>query len=391
MKKLFKFTICLLVILLLVGCSAKETVTFESKEFDKVQNAVKEFFKTGDEIKHVKMTSTMGEMKSSFLVDGDKMLSKYGDDVAAYYMFIENGRKYVMYDGDEPVEDEGMYDLSLATVSNMIDMVVNIFSNPEAGTTAEGKIVKTGNTENLTARLNLTDEALLITGVKENGKITLATIIPEINGETKEDDSFKFEFDYANYSVTIPDHTIPEARVYNHIEPPYKNISEVIPDVSKVDNIPYTIDNDGVIYLPFVIDGKGYQFSAKLSEEQINTLTNLEFDDNYNANLYNVIKDVAFGDCVDFTDYLLNDEMLSGYVGATVEDLINAGFESNGYSVSEDSSVVWVGRDVGVYEASIELPEGFDTEADFEFENLYNAKLKEIHFSELNSAAFPLN
>ena len=94
------------------------------------------------------MNTTMGEMKSSFLVDGDKMLSTYGDDVAAYYMFIENGKKYVMYDGDEPVEDEGMYDLSLATVSNMIDMVVNIFSNPEEGTTAEGKIVKNGNTEN---------------------------------------------------------------------------------------------------------------------------------------------------------------------------------------------------------------------------------------------------
>ena len=93
---------------------------------------------------------------------------------------------------------------------------------------------------------------------------------------------------------------------------------------------------------------------------------------------------------IDYTDGLMSDEKRQSYIGESVYDLIEDGFEGNGWSVYDDVACVYLSKNGVIYRADITLAEEFDEEADVEFEDFYEAIVDTLEFEEVESWILPI-
>ena len=376
----------------LTGCSSESS---EKVTDAKAARALAEdFFADIAKQDRYKMTTISGgQVYSEVTYDGENVKMHYTDEeLSDLYLFVEDGLKYVMYEGSDPYQDDSTYDMYY-DMSNMgmktfVDALVGE-DNGDIGIEAELVKNKDNNKETK-------DFTLKATGTQDGVQSTV-TLKGNVTGdkfmgysyESKSGDqtsTYEVKYEYGDdISVEIPEHEIKKPREYTHVESPYATMGDVIAKLG-ADNF-HNVIMDGTIYS--IVDT--LQVSASIPEDIYAQLEELDvFDDDYSQKVNDLVSDLAIDDCIDFGEYVLSEDELDSYTGRNVSDLIDEGFEGNGWSIWDEGSLVWVEKDGMEYEADIKLPEGFDAEADFEFEDLYEATVEKMRFNEISFAEIPL-
>jgi hypothetical protein len=128
-----------------------------------------------------------------------------------------------------------------------------------------------------------------------------------------------------------------------------------------------------------------------MDEATAEAYNGLDFEaDDYSEQVDKLLDPLAITDCVDFTALSLDQKTLDGYAGKKISELIDEGFGQNGYGISEESSEIYLDRNDIVYKFEVTLPEGFDTESDFEFEDLYDCVITKGSYFDTNTSLLPL-
>ncbi len=373
--------------------NADETIqTAETKaEVRDMVNAFYEGVLTADP---VSMTSSYnGEQGTVFTKDGDKVYLRDDTNDITYYMFVEDGTKYFIGDGETAYEDELMYDFMANTIETTLAIYVTGIVNSEddeadealtysatktdrtvdGGAESELVYVITGSQDGQTVTLTVSGKALA------DGRVSEVSYRAESGEETYE---VGLKFEYDGVSVELPEYTIEgsTAREYDYVESPYKTFQELIDTLDEDEQLYYSfIDN--TLYAAGEKDGRYYQFSAEVSSEERAAYDALDFfSDDYEEQVYGIIGKIAIEDCVDFTDGIMPQDELDSFVGKTVADIIDAGFESSGWSIFEDEAYLFFSKDLMGYKAKVTISDGFDVESDFEFEDMYGFAVEQFDF-----------
>ncbi len=382
------------------------TVTAETKE--EVKKLTEAFYGGIAKADPISMSLySDGEMISEFSMKGDTIYSGAPDMDFAYYAFIENGAKYLL-GGDEEVayENEFMYDMLAESVKTTLDMFVMGYFDADDDGALQFSATQTDKTANgaktsklvtvITGEEDGQSATVKTTGTAENGAVT--SILCEIEtGEEK--GSYEFRFAYKDISIDIPAHTLGKGtNAYGmtvegtHVPSPYQTLGELIATLDEDENLLYTIE-DGRIYAIGEKDGRQYQFAAPFSETEQNALDALDFfSDTYEKDRNAIFGKLVVDDCIDFTDAIAPQSELDAFVGKTAKDILDAGYEVVGWSISEEGAYLTFEKDCMNYEAATGFPEGFayDSDADYEEEDMYGFPVKTFRYDTPGYSALPI-
>ena len=189
------------------------------------------------------------------------------------------------------------------------------------------------------------------------------------DGEQAYVSEYKFKYDE---HIELPEYKEPVT--YNdmpHVDSPYKTFEDIIKTVNEEEDLMYLFYEKQLIVIDSV-NGKHYQFSTVVDDETYNAYNELDvMEDDYQQKVYPLIENIEIEDCIDFTDAVLTKEELDAYIGKTIGDMVNDGFEVSGYSFYEESNTVYTNKDLLGYKVDVALEEGFDPDSEFEYEDLY--------------------
>lgn len=385
MKKLL---IVLFSLLLLTACAGTKTVTDKAE----AKKMAEEFYDELLASDPIMMNSYFDDKLSTvFAKDKDKM---YVDQIEAgydYYMFMENGKKYLISSDRTLMEDESMYDLSLNTIDMTLKMnVLGYFD-------VEDDSVKLSVTNNNDTEFVLTVDGKAADGssftVTSTGLKDDAGQVTEIRNEIKSGDTtqkMSYMFTYDN-PVELPEYTIPVT--YDnmpHVDSPYKTVGDIIKTLNPVEQLSYSFINDELIIIKNVND-KYYQLSAPIDQVLMDQYNSIDFmADDYDKQIYDLISGIEIKDCIDFTDAVLSKDVLASYNGKTIGDLVNDGFEVNGWAFGENEYYVYAVKDLLDYKVEVIPVEGFDFDAEFEYSDFNDFAVKNIVFENVETAALPM-
>lgn len=386
MKK--KLIVLFALLLMLASCGGGKTVT---KKED-VKKMVEDFYKDLYTADPVTMSSYFdGELSSVFTRDKDKM---HVDQTTAgydYYLFMEDGKKYLIADDRTVFEDDSMYDMSADTIRMVMAMNVTGYLEVEdenvsfEATNKDDKelttIVKTKDAQN-------NDYTVTTVGKKgEDGKIS------EISSEIKSGEQvnkMEYRFTYGE-GIELPEYKMP-VKYDNmpHVDSPYSTFGEVINQYDE-ENVPmYCFYEDQLVMID-THDGRHYQYGASIDQEIIDAYENIDFmADDSQQQVIRLISDIEIDDCIDFTDAVISQDALDSYIDKTIQTLIDDGFEVSGYVFNEDSYYLYVNKDLLGYKAEVTPEEGFDFDADHEYEDFNNFTVKHIEFEAPEYEALPM-
>ena len=179
------------------------------------EEMVNEFFEALRSANPVSMTSySGGEPTGTFTVDGDKMCMKYGESDGTYYMFILDGVKYMLMEGDDVAyESEVTYDMFAETINNTLDMFV--MSLLEADEDVEDMITYSATRTDKTVGKTTTSDLVLTLTVDmgEDGTGTITVTGKSTDGavsdltfsmaENEEEPTFESEYKFAYDGVSV--------------------------------------------------------------------------------------------------------------------------------------------------------------------------------------------
>lgn len=389
-----------LMITSLCGCSSESTVEVTVDTKAEVKKLVDEFYAGVADANPMEMTTVAdGTQSGIFTREGTKL--KYEDNVnnMVMYMFEENGKKYFLTeDMDQPTEEEYTYNMYNSTPEMVLTMaVLGYFQDDqqEEGLTysaTKKEVTENGKTQSelrvtITAEQDGTKAELTSLGTKTDDKVNHITF--SIN-QGEQSMSQELDFKYDGISITLPEYEIFDiSEYYEHVDSPFKTFEEA-KKASGKETLSYTI-YDNLVVAVVNHEGKLYQLSAEMDEATTEAYNGIDFEaDDYSEQVDKLLDPLAITDCVDFTALSLDQKTLDGYVGKKIGELIDEGFGENGYGISEESSVIYLDRNDIVYEFEVTLPEGFDTEKDFEFEDLYDCVVTKGSYSDTNTSLLPL-
>lgn len=380
------------------GCSGQATVEVNADTKADAKVMVDDFYKGLAESNPVEMTaSANGEVNSIFTRDGTKMKQEDKLNNTVFYLFEDNGKKYYLGDNGEPTEEEYTYDFFTNTIDTTLRFLVTAYFTEEDIEGVNYSANRKEVTENgkTTAELTLTisaeqegEKAEIITkGTRVDDKVTHITATMK-NGENSA--TYDYDFKYDGISITLPEYTIFDpTKYYTHVDSPYATFADVQKDAGE-DRHPYMIFEKSV-YVITQKDGRLYQLSAEMSDETAQAYEALDFEaEDYEDKTNALLDPLSVVDCIDFTDLAITKETQESYIGKTLGFLMEEGFEQTGYSIWEDGSVAYMEKDSIVYAVDFILPEGFDPDADFEFEDLLESTIKSITFNDVSASLFPL-
>ena len=386
----------LLSLLLLAGCSAasSEKVT-KAEGLKECKPLGQEFYAGLADADPVRMTTTMnGSVATIFTRDGEKMHVEDLMNGMDYYLFRENGKTWYMAKGEEPMKEDVMYEFTQQSVGMALSMFVTGIFEVESEEGLSFSVVKTENGDGpvvlettVKASQDGTEAELKTTSTKTNGSVTNITV-RSASGETVNEFVYDFAYDV---SVDLPEHTIKDmSQYYHHVESPYATMEDYLATLEDENDFRYIAYTDRILTLAEK-DGRYYQLSADISDEEYQELEALDIEaDDYQEKFMAVIRKLAVTDCVDYTDAVLSAEAMGEYVGKKGTELLNDGFEGSGYSVSDEGSTLNFLKDDMEYEAEVTLPEGFDIDADFEFEDLAEGTVLTLRFLSASFSALPM-
>jgi hypothetical protein len=389
-----------LMITSLCGCSSESTVEVTVDTKAEVKKLVDEFYAGVADANPMEMTTVAdGTQSGIFTRDGTKL--KYEDNVnnMVMYMFEENGKKYFLTeDMDQPTEEEYTYNMYNSTPEMVLTMtVLGYFQDDqqEEGLTysaTKKEVTENGKTQaelkvTITAEQDGTKAELTSLGTKTDDKVNHITF--SIN-QGEQSMSQELDFKYDGISITLPEYEIVDiSEYYEHVDSPFKTFEEAKKAAGK-ETLAYTI-YDNLVVAVVNHEGKLYQLSAEMDEATTEAYNGLDFEaDDYSEQVDKLLDPLVITDCVDFTALSLDQKTLDGYVGKKIGELVDEGFGHNGYGITEESSVIYLDRNDIVYEFEVTLPEGFDTEKDFEFEDLYDCVVTKGSYFDTNTSLLPL-
>ena len=102
----------------------------------------------------------------------------------------------------------------------------------------------------------------------------------------------------------------------------------------------YGIYTDVFVYA-FEHDGKFYRVRADLSEEVSEAIWALEYDDQYDEKLMEMVEDLPISMVEDLSDQLLTEEERAALIGKTGQDLLDSGWYCNGHNL--ETMEFWMG------------------------------------------------
>jgi len=388
MKRLL-IIFCILAIFL-SACSSGKTV----KTREECKAMAEEFYKDLYDADQFTMTSSYdGTMTNVFSKDSDRYYvnnidPEYGYD---YYLFMEDGVKYLLSDDRTLFKDESMYDMTAETLDLTLRMnVMGYFDVEEEDLGFEA--TQKGDSQLITITKGKMDDGndltITTTGTKRDGRVS--SILTEINyGDETHKMEYGFEYDQ---HIELPEYTIPKS--YDnlpHVESPYHTIKELY-ELSGEDKNALTTVLDDCFLMIVRRDGRWYQFSATVSQELMDQVNALDYmDENYEEKYNALFADLEIEDCIDFTDEVISKEEWNLYAGKTLGDLVNDGFSITGYSFWEQSNYVYADKDEMTYRIEVDPTEGFDTEAEFEYEDLYDFTVKAGEFDSPEYSILPMH
>ena len=370
------------------------TVTAETRE--EARALAQAFYAELLRAEKISMTTFIGgEQASVFTRDGDTMYMSDGTPEFEYYTFIEDGKKHLL-EGQEASENEFLYDLLAETLQTTLDMFVTGVYDAEDADTITYSATQTDKTENGVAVSRLVTvfsgeedgqpASLTVTGRAENGVVT--DIRYEMaSGEEKESAEFRFVYD--GVAIELPPYTIVEGFDYGttvkgeHVDSPYQTLGALIATLDEDETLFYIIEEEeGRVYAYGELDGRQLQFGAEISAEDADTINNMSFfSETYYEDIYAILGKLAVDDCVDYTGCIASRDELDGLTGMTAGDMVNAGFELNGWSIWGGEATLTFTKDGMEYDVVAAPTEGFDENSEFEGEDLYGFTVEQVSFS----------
>ena len=390
-KNIFRvlgFVLAAAMVLPMQACGKKDELTTVTTK-EEVKEMTDTFYAGLTEADPISMTSYAGGEKTSVLViDGDKMHIDDDASGSSFYLFKENGKNWFMNEGEQPVKEDVMYDL----YKNMVETNVMIFVNGyfEADTDNQFKYSSTlsAKTDTSTLVTDITGEqdgeeqTIRITGTKSDSKVRSITV------SQVEKEMFRFEFAY-DVKVDLPEHTLVDPSAsYKHVDSPYASVSDILAAFENEEDFQYVAYGDEILICTEK-DGRQLQLVAPLGDQAdaYNALDVL--DEDYQKKTLDIIRTLDITDCVDFTDALIPESELAVLTGKTVSEAVEAGFAGSGWAIT-DNAYATLEKDGFEYTALVTLPEGFDVEADHDFEDLNDAVIQEVHFSAPTLSVLPM-
>ena len=418
-KKLLSLALALVIVMsmVLTGCAGKTTDTENNVEEpttetntengtadteEDVAKLVNDFYAGLADSDPIKMDSlSQGTLVSSFIRDGDKIVSSSPNTDFAYYGFIIDAVKYYIADGNIAYADDAMYDMINDGLSTALQMfVTGLFSADAESTDTDAEY--TYSAEQSDNKLTYTVDTVIdgvaekvtVTGTKDaEGRVT-DIVFDHTTGE--ESGNFEMKFTYDDISVELPEYTIASNDTpavvgeTSHVESPYATLQELIDTLDEDRGLIYVMQDD-YLYAFGAKDGRYYQFRASFPIEDRGEFDALSVEDvDYAEKQFAILGALAIDDCIDFTDCVESPNELASYAGMTVAEMIDAGFESSGWSVGGGQGNVYLTKNLMNYSASITIPEGVDEDSVEEFEDLYECVIVDVTFEEPEYAAMPI-
>ena len=384
MKKGKILSVLLILVMLLASCNSMNTVY--SKE--KVQKLTEEFYAQLENADGFTMkTYDGGQLFSIFTKDRDKYHVEYPGSYD-YYCFIKDGRKYTIADDGTLFEEDTTYDMSADMISSLLQIRIYGYFEVEDELLSFMAFPKDNElVTSVSGKYEGTDYTITTTGIKDNGRISSITI------ETDHGDGIRvnyYEFEYGKH-VELPEYTEPKVpEGIAHVESPYKTYSEIIEKLNEKDVFTYVLSGDQFAVVAEK-DGRYYQFSSTVGQDLIGELTSLDiFDEQYEKQLTDLMSNVEIEDCIDFTSEIKSDEELSAYAGKKMRDLIADGYKISGYSFFGDDNYISADNGLITYVFEVDLPEGFDSNSEFEYSDLDECTVKSGTFDSVQLSAFPI-
>ena len=383
MTKKISFLLCVLLMFSLCACSSNKPITDKAE----AQKAVESFYAGLVDADPITMdTYYQNELSTSLTRDGDMLEVYNAYDDSTFYSFVEDGTRYIITTSGDVLEDESTYAFYADSIDLTLQMTALGYFNLEDDSVSY-TVTPHGDDELEFVVEMKSDEGTATTktiGKKENGKIV--NIVSEIKqGDASSAVEYKFNYDKR---IELPAYTMPKTYTnLPHVESPYKTYGEIIDKLGEEDSLSYMLTETELIVIDEYED-RHYQFSSAINQDLVDAYNAIEFDDDYGQKVYDLFRDIEIEDCIDFTDEILSEEQLSGY--KTVQDLMDDGFEINGYGFGEDSNIIYADKDGMNYMITVIPTEGFDPEGEYEYDDFGDFEITHIEFNELEHYVLPL-
>lgn len=164
-------------------------------------------------------------------------------------------------------------------------------------------------------------------------------------------------------------------------EVPFSTFGEVRTAMQNCSGNYFPVIKDFTVWIAGEKNDRFYQMKGTLSQAQKKQLDDIDFQtDDYEAQMLAIINDIKIEEWVDFTDMILSQEERDSYIGQTVQNLIDSGFEMNGFELWEENNAVLLSKDNLQYNCKINLPENFNMDNDFTNEYFYPLIIERIEF-----------
>lgn len=394
MKKMFKVLVLLLALVLVLpmaACSSGGGVT-KADTKEGVKELTDKFYEGLAEEDKISMTTFYsGEKYSTFILDGDVM---HMEDIAnsmSYYLFKENGKNYYMADGEEPVKEDVMYDITKDTIKNVLNMFVNGLLDSEETTdddfTFASELSAKNDVSTLKTDISTEQEGetvtLTVIGTKSDSKIDSITV------KQGEEELYRYEFKH-NVSIELPEHEIYDPSLfYKHIDSPYATVSDVLAEYADTEDFNYMCYDENILIFTEK-DGRQLQLTAPLGDlaEEYHNIDAME--DDFREKEIGMIKDLAVTDCLDYTDALLSAEEMESNNGRTVGELFDEGYEGASYMFG-DTYYLELDKGPFTYAVDLSLPEGFDLEGEIDYDAMRDCVAENFRFVMPSTAYVPLH
>ncbi len=400
-KKLSALMLCAVLIAANMGCSQETTTTVEVNADTKadVKTMTETFYAGLADSNPVELTSQLdGEVTNIFTRAGTSMKIDDKANGIVFYLFEENGKKYFLDENGTLTEEEYTYDFYANTINLSLTFLLTGYlqgDEQEEGikyAASQKDVTQDGVTDSelsvtITAEEGGKTATITTVGTKKNDKVThITTTMSSGETETKHDLDFKYD----NITIELPEYEIIDyTEFYSVIESPYATLADARADAGEADL--YYASYGDIVYTYTRKDGKYLQLAADIPEDVMAAYSALDvMNDDYSDQVHKLLDPLPVTECIDFSGFVLTDEEIENYKGKTLSVLMEEGFEQTGYSVWEEGANVYLDKNGITYETSITLPEGFDTEAEFEFEDLLGSTVNNMVYSDVNSSLFPL-
>lgn len=397
-RNIIRLLLALVMVLSLTACGGSKPVVKTAEGREAVREMVTDFYKDLKTADPIRTTLTMdGTVASVFTKDGDKMCSESSYQDVPYYMFMEDGVKYAIYDGSTAFPDEFMYDMTAGGMELTLAMFVTGILESEDAEDAPltYKATRTDGSDGSELVYEVTGESegqsvkLTVAGKADaDGKVT------EIDYDAASGDQSQtiiLRFEYDGVTVTLPEYTIDPGEVlpeFAHVESPFGTIQELIDVLGEDESLSYSV-MDNRLYAACRKDGRHYQVSAPLSQEDRAAFDALDiFDDDYEQKVYEIIGKLTIDDCIDITDGILSQEEMNSFVGKTAREMMDAGFEDSGWSAFEDEVYLFLTAEYMEYTVKLTPDESFDAAGEFELEDLLDFPVEKVEFNQATTFFF---